>query len=185
MDFLVDNLFLFSKMDTNHYPFHFQKTEVNGYLKEYFDQARDEFLPKGLEVSFESDCSDEIFIKLDRDEMSRVLSNILENSLKYKTAEVGKIKAELKKNEDNLVLTLTDDGPGVEDEELSKLFKRFYRTDPSRANTHDGSGLGLAIAKHIIGAHRGTIIARDNLGLEIEITLPIERRSRYEADLDY
>ena len=92
MDSLVDNLFLFSKMDTNHYPFHFQKTDANEYFNEFFGQARHEFQQAGLGISFESRISG-VFVKLDHKEMSRVLTNILENSLKYKTAETGKVRA--------------------------------------------------------------------------------------------
>ncbi|HVI42154.1 MAG TPA: HAMP domain-containing sensor histidine kinase, partial [Anaerovoracaceae bacterium] len=186
MDFLVDNLFLFSKMDTDHYPFHFQSTEIRGYLDEFFHQAKEEFLQKGLDISFEDHCVNDIDVKLDREEMGRVLINILENSVKYKTEESGKVKAMLKQADDNMVLTVADDGPGVEMDDLSKLFTRFYRGDPSRTNPHEGSGLGLAIAKHIVTAHEGAITARNHHGLEITITLPIETEgNEYETNTDY
>lgn len=173
MDSLVDNLFLFSKMDTEHYPFHFQTTEINQYLDDFFEQSKEEFLQKGLEISFKNKCAEKVYIKLDREEMHRVLENILENSVKYKTKQIGKASAVLNLVNSQIVLTIADDGPGVQIDDLTKLFARFYRGDPSRSNSHEGSGLGLAIAKHIVGAHEGIIFAQNHGGLEISITLPV------------
>ncbi len=186
MDSLVDNLFLFSKMDTDHYPFHFQNTKIGTYLNEYINQAKEEFRQKGLDISFENNCIQDIYVKLDREEMGRVLTNILENSVKYKTEESGKVKVWLEQDDDDIILTVADDGPGVEMDNVSKLFTRFYRGDPSRTNPHEGSGLGLAIAKHAVNAHEGTITARNNHGLEIIITLPIEIEvNENETNTDY
>ena len=173
MDSLVDNLFLFSKMDTEHYPFHFKTTEINQYMVEFFEQSKEEFLQKGLEISFENKCTEKTYVKLDQEEMHRVLTNILENSVKYKAKELGKATAVLYRTEGQIMLTIGDDGPGVQLDDLSKLFARFYRGDPSRSNSHEGSGLGLAIAKHIVGAHEGIISARNHQGLEISIALPV------------
>lgn len=184
MDSLVDNLFLFSRMDTDHYPFDFQKTDINRYFEEFFGRARAEFLPKGLEISFECGAGNTV-VKLDHKEMGRVFTNILENSLKYKTSETGKVKAVLKHENDKVIITIADDGPGIEIDDLSKLFTRFYRGDPSRSSSHEGSGLGLAIAKHVINAHDGSIEARNNSGLEIRITLPVEMREQNETNTDH
>jgi len=185
MDSLVDNLFLFSKMDTGHYPFDFQTVELRGFLAEFFAQAKDEFSRKGLDISYEDHAEDGVFVKLDRREMGRVLANILGNSVKYKTEETGRVKAGLKRSGDGAVITIADDGPGVPQEELPKLFTRFYRGDPSRTNPQEGSGLGLAIAKHIVNYHDGTITACSNGGIEITITLPVKAREEDEADTDY
>jgi signal transduction histidine kinase len=73
----------------------------------------------------------------------------------------------------------------MEIDDLSKLFTRFYRGDPSRSSSQEGSGLGLAIAKHIVNAHDGTIEARNNSGLEIIITLPVEKEGEHEANTDH
>ena len=173
LDSLIDSLSIFSKMDMGHYPFLFEKVKSSFYFSEYFSKIKEEFQLKGLEVSFENDCKDDLYIQIDKKEMNRVLVNILENSVKYKVAEMGHVKAHLEQIGSNVVLKMTDDGPGVEPENLSKLFTQFYRTDSSRTNPHEGSGLGLAIAKHIVNAHGGTIIAQNNNGLEMVITLSV------------
>ena len=103
--------------------------------------------------------------------MNRVLLNIVENSIKYKGDCKGKIKINLYEEEESIVLELSDNGKGVEGEDLSNLFVSFYRGDASRTNPNEGSGLGLAIAKNIVEAHGGEITAYNMDGLTIKITL--------------
>lgn len=186
MDSLVDNLFLFSNMDTKHYPFHFQKTDIGQYFNEFFIQAKAEFIQKGLEISLDNSTIRDVFVKIDHMEMDRVFTNILENSVKYKAAELGKVHAKLNHENQCIIITIADDGPGVKTDDLDRLFTRFYRGDSSRTNPHEGSGLGLAIAKHIANAHGGTIKARNNHGLEVIITLPIvEMGNEHEENTDH
>ena len=83
-----------------------------------------------------------------------------------------KIKIRLCEKEDSVVLEISDNGKGVEEEELSHLFVSFYRGDASRTNPNEGSGLGLAIAKNIVEAHGGKIVAYNMDGLTIKINLP-------------
>ncbi|NRU23190.1 signal transduction histidine kinase [Clostridium beijerinckii] len=96
----------------------------------------------------------------------------MDNSVKYKQKNLVKIKIKLYEDEEFAILEISDNGSGVPDEELSKLFLSFYRGDVSRTKPNEGSGLGLAIAKHIIEAHDGDIKAFNNDGLTIRITLP-------------
>ena len=136
------------------------------------NHAKDEFYGKDVEVFFDNKCDDLCKVKIDCQEMNRVLLNIVENSVKYKGDCKGKIKINLYEKEDSVVLELSDNGKGVEEEELSNLFVSFYRGDASRTNPNEGSGLGLAIAKNIVEAHGGKIVAYNMDGLTIKITLP-------------
>jgi signal transduction histidine kinase len=173
MDMLVDKLFLFSKLDTGKFPFHFEKVYCNEFLKSFFISALEEFERKGLNLLYENNCSDNIIINIDLEEMNRVLMNILENSAKYKTNDYGNVKVTVNKHGDNIILKIKDDGPGVLEENLSRLFVSFYREDAARTNPSGGSGLGLSIAEHIVKAHDGAITAENMDGLVITITLPI------------
>jgi signal transduction histidine kinase len=173
MDMLVDKLFLFSKLDTGKFPFHFEKVYCNEFLKSFFISALEEFERKGLNLLYENNCSDNIIINIDLEEMNRVLMNILENSAKYKTNDYGNVKVTVNKHGDNIILKIKDDGPGVLEENLSRLFVSFYREDAARTNPSEGSGLGLSIAEHIVKAHDGAITAENMDGLVITITLPI------------
>jgi len=172
MDILVDQLFLFSKLDTGNFPFKFDIVKIKEYINNFYINAKDEFYGKDVEIFFNSKCSDLCHIKIDCQEMNRVLLNIVENSIKYKDNCKGEIKINLYEEDDSVVLELSDNGKGVEEEELSNLFVSFYRGDASRTNPNEGSGLGLAIAKNIVEAHAGKIVAYNMNGLTIKITLP-------------
>jgi len=173
MDMLVDKLFLFSKLDTGKFPFHFEKVYCNEFLRSFFKSAQDEFERKSLKLFYENSCNDDILLNIDTEEINRVLINILENSVKYKTHDYGNVNITVNKQKDNIVLRIKDDGPGVLEENLSRLFVSFYRGDAARTNPSEGSGLGLSISEHIIKAHGGTITAKNMDGLAIIITLPI------------
>jgi signal transduction histidine kinase len=173
MDMLVDKLFLFSKLDTGKFPFNFEKVYFNEFLTSFFKSVTDEFERKGLNLLYENSCNDNVLINIDQEEIGRVLMNILENSVKYKINDYGNVNITVKRQEENIVLRISDDGPGVLEENISRLFVSFYREDAARTNPSEGSGLGLSIAEYIIKAHNGTIIAENMDGLAIIITLPI------------
>ena len=171
MDILVDRLFLFSKLDTGNFPFKFDIVNIKEYMKNFYNHVKDEFYGKNVELFFDSECDDFCKVKIDCQEMNRVLLNIVENSVKYKCEGNGKIEIRLSEKEDSVVIKLSDNGKGVKEEELSNLFVSFYRGDASRTNPNEGSGLGLAIAKNIVEAHGGKIVAYNRNGLTIEITI--------------
>lgn len=173
MDMLVDKLFLFSKLDTGKFPFIFEKVNCNDFFLSFLNIAVNEFKIKGLNCIYENNCENNVYFNIDCEEMHRVLANILENSVKYKEKDIGNAKIKIDKMEDEVVIKIQDDGPGVKEENLSRLFKGFFREDASRSNPSEGSGLGLSIAEYIMKAHKGTIRAENNNGLTIIMTLPI------------
>ena len=182
MDMLVDKLFLFSKLDTGKFPFHFKKVYFNEFLISFFNSAVDEFERKSLNLFYENSCNNNILINIDAEEINRVLMNILENSAKYKTRDYGNVNITVNKQEDNIILRIKDDGPGVLEENISRLFVSFYRGDAARTNPSEGSGLGLSISEHIVKAHGGTITAENMDGLVITITLPISEQDEIQKE---
>jgi signal transduction histidine kinase len=119
-----------------------------------------------------------MYVNADYLQLRTVIINILENSVKYKTADNGTLRVNCGVIGDTVEITLTDDGPGVPPEALDKLFDVFYRADPSRNNEKKGSGLGLAIAEKTIRHMGGTIHAELPVqgGLAIVIRLPKEEK---------
>ena len=141
---LVRTLFLFSKLDLGQVPFHWEDVDVAAYLKDYIGEQTDHFHQQGLDVTFQSSL-DKAVISMDRQQFQRVIENILGNSLKYKDQAVGHLAIILTDGgEGAYLLSFADDGCGVEEKELPKLFESFYRTDKARTNVAKGSGLGLA-----------------------------------------
>ncbi|KQB77475.1 ATP-binding protein [Clostridium butyricum] len=173
MDELVDRLFLFSKLDTGKYPFDFDIIYINEYLKKLYEDIKEDLYKRELKISYIDQCSENVKAKIDCREIRRVIFNILDNAVKYNENEDKKSKILIHEENEWIVIEISDNGNGVNDEMLSKLFESFYRGDPSRTNPSQGSGLGLAISKSIIEAHRGQIEALNNNGLMIIIKLPI------------
>ena len=107
--------------------------------------------------------SQEINVLCDRDKIGQVLSNIINNSINY-GVENGHTEVRFFDLEDNVLIEVSDDGVGIKEEYLPRLFERFYRVDKSRARNEGGTGLGLAIVKHLVEAHGQTIDVRSTEG---------------------
>jgi len=102
-------------------------------------------------------------IKGNKDKVEQVLVNLIDNAIKY-TKQKGKIKASLFEQKDNVMFTLEDNGIGIREEHLDRIFERFYRVDKARSRELGGTGLGLAIVKHIVMLHKGHIDINSEVG---------------------
>lgn len=171
IDRLVSQLFLYSKLDLEGVPMEMRSIRLDEFITGFVEEAALDSRTHGLEITPEQLAP--VTVSADPEQLRRVLSNILENSIKYKNKEMGHLRITL---EESGCMTLADDGPGVPEEALPKLFDVFYRSDPARRNPAGGSGLGLDIAAKAIQGMGGTICACNvpDGGLAIEITLPKE-----------
>ena len=104
-----------------------------------------------------------VWIEIDTDKMTQVIDNILNNAIKY-SPDGGKITVSMKTTDDQMILSISDQGLGIPQEDLPKIFDRFYRVDKARSRAQGGTGLGLAIAKEIIKQHNGFIWAKSEYG---------------------
>ena len=177
IDRLVSQLFLYSKLDLEGVPMEMRPIRLDEFVAGFVKEAALDSRTRGLEITAEQLAP--VTVSADPEQLRRVLSNILENSIKYKAKETGRLRITL---EESGRLTLADDGPGVPEEALPKLFDVFYRSDPARKNPAGGSGLGLAIAAKAVQGMGGTIRARSGPhgGLAIEITLSKEEACNAE-----
>ena len=133
------------------------------------------FEQKHINVTWLDRTAGNISLYADPDRLSQLFRNVLKNSINY-TDSGGKLKVNLTKQADRLVIELADSSPSVALQDLSQLFERFYRVESSRSRNHGGAGLGLAICRNIVTAHNGTITAQPSElgGLAIRIELPLQ-----------
>lgn len=179
IDRLVSQLFLFSKLDLDEYPMELRPLCLDEMAFMLAQETKSEYHQKGLEVSV---TAAPVTVIADPEQLRRVLTNIMDNSAKYKTADMGHLWITVENIGQFGCITLSDDGPGVSEASLPKLFDVFYRSDPARKNPAGGSGLGLAIAAKSIQKMGGTISAANRAegGLSIVITLPGEEENHAE-----
>jgi two-component system phosphate regulon sensor histidine kinase PhoR len=112
------------------------------------------------------DLAPNVIVPGDRDELARVIENLVENALKYGRCETGTkpIEISLSRRAGRAVFTVRDYGPGVPVEHIPRLTERFYRVDAGKSRAKGGTGLGLAIVKHIVLRHRGRLVTEPGAG---------------------
>jgi signal transduction histidine kinase len=176
MDRLIDELFLYSKLDLKRVPFHFEHIRVAAFLQDWADELRFDLEKQGFRFDFEMELQPDTEVSVDRDKLKRVFSNIIDNCVKYMDKADKQIRLTAYAAGDSVKVEISDNGQGIEQSALPYVFERFYRAEQSR-NTHTGgSGLGLAIAKQIMEGHHGTIQAQSTQGegATMILSLPIK-----------
>ena len=173
---LNQTLFLFSKLDLDQIPFHWETVDLCSYMKDYVEGQRDHWEQNGLQLTFSTALA-AAPIRMDRDQFARVLDNLVSNSWKYKTGKAGTLAIALESQGKKQVrMELADDGPGVAPDQLERIFESFYRTDRARSHVAAGSGLGLAVVRKIVETMKGRIWAEANKprGLKICMEFSLE-----------
>ena len=172
---LVNDLRTLSLADAGELSVDFQPVDVNKFLGDIQSHYLTPFNQKRITLNVEP-APGILLATLDPIRFAQVITNILDNALRY-TPEDGRVTMSAKQIENEIEISIADNGEGVAPEEAAHLFDRFYRADESRTRDHEagGSGLGLAIAKSIIEMHQGRIWAESEKGngLKVVIVLPI------------
>ena len=145
--------------------------EINKYVKELSPLADKRNVEMNINVNSES-----IYVSIPENEIARVLTNIIENAIKY-NKESGKIFISVYEENKNVFVKIKDTGIGIEKNEINKIFDKYYRSGISKKMNIDGSGLGLAIAKDITESYGGNIKVTSNQGggTEFIVSFPISQ----------
>lgn len=159
VDKLIDELFLYSKLDLHRFPFSFTSVNVYQYIDDCIEELYFHLLEKNITINHRSTYRSPLYIIADVQQLKRVFINVIENAVKYMDKESGEINIIIKQDEYSVIIEINDNGQGIPKEALPHIFDRFYRADPARNIATGGSGLGLSIAKKIIEEHGGVISA--------------------------
>ena len=159
MDKLINELTLYSKIDTNKIPYNFAKINVESYFADCIEEIGIDLETRGIGLAYYNYVDSDVTIIADPEQLRRVINNIIGNSVKYMNKSNGFINFRIKDVGDFIQIEIEDNGRGIPAKDLPYIFDRFYRGDVSRNSATGGSGIGLSIVKKIMEDHGGKIWA--------------------------
>jgi len=154
---LIDDLFLFSKLDLAKVEFKYEKVKVRAFMRDIMDEFGFELAEKRRQFFYQDRLERDYWLNIDGKRLYQALRNIIDNAVKYGPSENLIVKVELTGQDSQVCLALRDNGPGIPPDKLPHVFDRFYRVDSERAKDLSSTGLGLAIARELIEAQGGRI----------------------------
>ena len=171
---LVEDLLTISMLESQRAPLDFSETDLRCSVQRVMEQLEPKLQAKDLEVklSFPKNFP---LVEADVRRMDQVFFNLLDNAIKHGRKGDRPIKVSGEVSEEEVCISVRDDGPGIASKDQPHIFERFYRVDEARSRDVGGTGLGLSIVKHVVQAHGGQVevVSKKNEGAEFLVTLPL------------
>lgn len=173
MDRLINELTLYSKINTNKIPYTFTKIHINEYFADCVEELQLELQAKQVEFTYFDYLTEDCVVIADAEQLSRVINNIISNAVKYMNKPRKLINMRLRDVGDFIQIEIEDNGKGIAQKDLPLIFERFYRTDASRNSARGGSGIGLSIVRKIVEDHGGKVWAtsKEDVGTTMFVVL--------------
>ncbi|KOP68597.1 histidine kinase [Bacillus sp. FJAT-18019] len=181
LDKLVDELFLYSKLDLKQVPFMFEFIDIIGFIDDCIEEQRYVLEEKGIRLEWEERTGQSVQVVADLEKLKRVVLNIIGNAQNFMDKEHRTICVSTRLSREWVTVEIRDNGMGIEPEAIPYIFERFYRAESSRNSATGGSGLGLAIASQIIEEHGGAIWAESESGVGTSLFFTLKRATIKEA----
>jgi two-component system, OmpR family, phosphate regulon sensor histidine kinase PhoR len=173
--YIVEDLDMITKLEVGDLNLEFSEFDIVDLIQNVFDLLEMKADKKKITLAFDNYHIQPVFVKGDKDKIQQVLENLFVNSIKYGKegglTEVSVINLTKKK----VLIRISDNGEGIEKQNIPRLFERFYRVDKSGSRSEGGSGLGLAIVKHIIEAHKEMIYVESEFGIGSEFSFTMSK----------
>mgnify|MGYP000846890486 FL=1 len=173
--YIVEDLDMITKLESGDLNLEFSNFDIVDLVQNVFDLLEMKADKKKITLAFENYHIQPVYVHGDKDKIQQVVENLIVNSIKYGrvggTTEVTIVNLTNKK----VLIRVTDNGEGIEQQNIPRLFERFYRVDKSGSRTEGGSGLGLSIVKHIIEAHKEKIYVESEFGIGSEFSFTLEK----------
>jgi two-component system, OmpR family, phosphate regulon sensor histidine kinase PhoR len=170
---LIQDLLELSKIEQQGFKLNIQPVNIKEILEEIMTILQSKANDKEIELSLISE-RDNIYISGDSYRLKQIFINIINNGIAY-TPKGGKVTVTIEENQQNVFVHVEDTGIGIKEEEIPRIFERFYRVDKARNRNSGGTGLGLAIVKHLVEAHQGQIKVKTKLGEGTTFTVKLKK----------
>lgn len=164
MERLINELTYYSRIDNNRIPYNFHRINVADYFGDCVEEVGIDLEQRNIQLNYINATKQDTVVIADPEQMKKVINNIISNSVKYMDKPNGRIEILIRDEDDSVCVEIADNGRGIAQKDLGKIFERFYRTDASRNSFQGGSGIGLSIVKKIIEDHGGYIWATSKEG---------------------
>lgn len=164
MERLINELTYYSGIDNNRIPYNFHRINVADYFGDCLEEVGIDLEQRGIELNYSNLADPDTVVIADPEQMKKVINNIISNSIKYMDKPHGVIDIRILDEVDSIRIEIEDNGKGIAQKDLGRIFERFFRTDASRNSAQGGSGIGLSIVKKIIEDHGGYIWATGKEG---------------------
>jgi len=173
--YIIKDLDMITKLEIGDLNLDYEEFNIVELVQNVFDLLEMKASKKNITLAFDINYKNSIFVSADKDRIQQVVTNLVMNSIKYGreggTTEVS--VEDLIKNK--VIVRITDNGEGIEKENIPRLFERFFRVDKSGSRKEGGSGLGLSIVKHIVEAHNEKIYVESDFGIGSEFSFTLEK----------
>ncbi|MEJ5053246.1 sensor histidine kinase [Sphingobacterium sp. MYb382] len=179
LGYLIKDLDEISKLETGTVTLVIEKFDIHTLIKECIEDLESKAALNNTKLILKVKNNHPVLVKADRKRIQQVLVNLIDNSIKYGKKD-GVTTISTFSLFDQILVEVTDDGHGIEEKNLSRVFERFYRTDKSRTRTNiGGSGLGLSIVKHIVEAHQQNVNVRSTEGIGTTFGFTLDRATSH------
>ncbi|MDZ4663833.1 MAG: ATP-binding protein [Bacteroidota bacterium] len=170
---IIDDLETITQLESGDMHLEMEKFDIASLCKDIYLQLELNASKKNISMLLSKKYDKPIYVSADKFRIRQVLVNLITNSIKY-GLENGKIIVNISKYENDVIVEVSDDGVGIEEKHLPRLFERFYRIDKGRSREQGGTGLGLAIVKHILEAHHKSITVESQVGKGTKFTFSLK-----------
>lgn len=172
---LIDDLFIFSKLDMQKLDFHYEAVNIRAFMADLMEEYRFELEERNVRVEYTVQLDADCCVSLDGKRFHQAFNNLINNAVQHGPETGLAIDVTLDRQDDVVSICVKDNGPGIAEDKLPFIFDRFYRVESERPKGAESTGLGLAITKELLEAHDGTIAVSSikNEGTCFTITLPI------------
>ncbi len=172
---LADDLDQISKLESGRIPIVQESFVIQDLVKDIYEELMLKAQERKIETLFKKGTEASLSVYADKQKIKQVLVNLIENAIKYGNTGGAIVTGFYQVDDGHVYVEVSDDGPGIAEQHLPRIFERFYRADKSRNREIGGTGLGLAIVKHIVEAHGQTVTVRSKQGVGSSFGFTLER----------
>ncbi|CAK9855576.1 unnamed protein product [Sphagnum jensenii] len=172
---IVSDLLLISQYESGDLKLDIDTYDIREQVEDIFESFAMQARVKNIQLLFRDTYPRPILVTADKSRIGQVFYNLISNSIKYGNNNCF-VSVAFIEHEDSVTIEISDNGPGIAQEHLARLFERFYRVDKARSREQGGTGLGLAIVKHIIEAHKQTITVQSSVGIGTTFAFTLRKK---------